>query len=636
MRLITFCLLALLAHPIVAETWYVDNSTGQDDYTGVARNKAFATIQRAVDSAQPGDTILVAPGVYHEFVKWNQSGSADAPITLRAESSGCYETVLTGADESIRNQQVSWDLVDSDLGLYRVPFKYRPVRVLADRVDLLAYPNLADLKALRFVEDDYPGVGHGFAWDSDTQSLYIRLYADGRYGSSDPNDHVIAAAPPTPGGRWGQILNRDDHFLISISNDKPAHIVIDGFTFETPGFAGVDASAGEVTVRNSWFFGCRYAVAGAMDGSTPNVIVENCFYTQFPAFTDCAEVIFKEASQQREKSEWWQKIMHWQRKGGFPPGTRGIGSPYAYETGLVSRIGENWTIQRNWLWETFEGFSAGSVTQSKDSRIINNRIERVCDNAVESENHAQNLIVAGNLIIDAFEPFSWQPLNGSPLPGPIYVYDNIVLQTPEATRMWETTGNTGGAVKLGCKDDRNWQNGKMGDLPRDVTTAPGGFWFAHNTILVPQGRLITSLNSPGRRYEGFYLLNNLVATKQVTQESAFEEIESISFLHNAVWFAEETTDRAEVAAGEGGWDSSTLAPLAIAWYALGANVTQSNEQPLDIGLTDRKLSAPGAVATTVPGEIPLRRTVGAQAFTGPVGPEGAPEPESILSTIIVP
>jgi parallel beta-helix repeat protein len=41
---------------------------------------AFATIQAAIQAAQPGDTVLVKPGVYSERVAWDKPG-----LTLRAE-----------------------------------------------------------------------------------------------------------------------------------------------------------------------------------------------------------------------------------------------------------------------------------------------------------------------------------------------------------------------------------------------------------------------------------------------------------------------------------------------------------------------------------------------------------------------
>lgn len=47
-------------------------------------DKAFTSIQKAVDEAEPGDTVLVYSGVYKENIRFRRSGEPDNPITLRA------------------------------------------------------------------------------------------------------------------------------------------------------------------------------------------------------------------------------------------------------------------------------------------------------------------------------------------------------------------------------------------------------------------------------------------------------------------------------------------------------------------------------------------------------------------------
>ena len=78
MKRIIFCLMVSAATTAVhaaAKTWYVDDDNYNESYTNVAdyvehgfdgtnKDKAFGTIQMAVDKASSGDTILVCPGVY--------------------------------------------------------------------------------------------------------------------------------------------------------------------------------------------------------------------------------------------------------------------------------------------------------------------------------------------------------------------------------------------------------------------------------------------------------------------------------------------------------------------------------------------------------------------------------------------
>jgi hypothetical protein len=53
------------------------------------------TIQAAVDLAQPGDVVLVHPGIYRETVTFARSGTADAPITVRAADPG---VIISGCE----------------------------------------------------------------------------------------------------------------------------------------------------------------------------------------------------------------------------------------------------------------------------------------------------------------------------------------------------------------------------------------------------------------------------------------------------------------------------------------------------------------------------------------------------------
>jgi len=46
--------------------YHVDGASGRDWNNGLSKNRAFASIQEAIDTAQSGDTILVWPGVYSE------------------------------------------------------------------------------------------------------------------------------------------------------------------------------------------------------------------------------------------------------------------------------------------------------------------------------------------------------------------------------------------------------------------------------------------------------------------------------------------------------------------------------------------------------------------------------------------
>jgi len=86
---------ALLVFSVVASTASTNHVSkgGDDSQDGLRRESAFATIQRGVDALEPGDTLLVGPGVYREQVAVEKSGTKAKPITIRAEIAGLTELV---------------------------------------------------------------------------------------------------------------------------------------------------------------------------------------------------------------------------------------------------------------------------------------------------------------------------------------------------------------------------------------------------------------------------------------------------------------------------------------------------------------------------------------------------------------
>jgi len=73
-----------------AATYYVA-TTGVDTATGSAA-QPWRTLQRAANVVNPGDTVLVATGVYRESVRFTRSGTSSQRVVFR-NATGQYPVI---------------------------------------------------------------------------------------------------------------------------------------------------------------------------------------------------------------------------------------------------------------------------------------------------------------------------------------------------------------------------------------------------------------------------------------------------------------------------------------------------------------------------------------------------------------
>ncbi len=439
--------------------------------------------------------------------------------------------IVTNANWEVRAGKRSWVMEDAGLGLYSIPFEWEmPARVLYDGIDLFPYLDLDHLKSFATAENE-PGPRHGYAWDGKLKRLYVRLHEGDRYGSRDPVNHVIAIAPPTGLQREGTLVGAPHHYCFGVLGPGDAHVVFDGFTFETPGVAGVYAEASHVTVRRCWFMGCRTGVAGnyqdqittdptgsdyfsmrldpaQQQRAAAHVTIEYCDYSQTPAFDDLVEVMSNHALRFARDTD---RGVMWARKDphGLPD------QRYTYEIGIAARIGRNWVVRRNHIHDTFEGLSCHATWASIGLLVEENLFERLLDNAVETEDHARDMTVRRNVVIDALEPFSFQPLRGEPWPGPARFEQNIIFNTPEYASLWlPPRPHLRGAFKIGIKTNTWERNPRLVGQkpPKEFLLTPPGIVFANNTVLFPGGRLIDPQGDENIPIRGIRFLNNILAT----------------------------------------------------------------------------------------------------------------------------
>lgn len=517
------CILATTTH---ARTFHVDAVSGDDARDGLTPSSALRSIQRAANLVQAGDEVIIHPGLYLERVtlREDKRGTADAPIVFRADRIAKNRVILSGANRAIRTRKNTWTLVDREALLYSIPCDTpSPGRVTYDGVDLFPYASLSGLQKFTTEwENGTPGPRHGFFYDASNQLLYVRLHASGIYGATDPNQHAMAVSPSNARGSG-----------FTIAGQGPAHVIIEGLTFETPGDTAISTTASNITIRDTWFFGCPYAVRGNNRGealkpdATPHatasdIIIEHCEYTEYSSWNDASELL-RAASLQPGQRAAWSAIWHRKTTGryGLPKGIKN------YENGIAVRMGRGWIIRHNYIHDTFEGLANDGMSNAADVRIHDNVFARICDNAIETENHARNVHIYRNQFLDVFEPFSWQPFGGLPWPGPIYFYQNIITNTPEHAALWQPAPHGGrGVFKIGISL-KNWRDGRNSGLPQSPLAAPlPGLFFFHNTIEFPGGRLFTLMGTRSVPIQNVWFTRNIIATDFVLSTSPEADLPS--------------------------------------------------------------------------------------------------------------
>jgi hypothetical protein len=121
-------------------TLYVATS-GNDSNPGTNASAPLRTIQQAANLSQPGDLILIQPGLYRESVSVPRSGTANQPIVFRGNGA----EYLDGADETIA-AGVAWTF--SGNGVYSHVTGFPTDHVVTEAGRLYHYDTLPDLQAL--------------------------------------------------------------------------------------------------------------------------------------------------------------------------------------------------------------------------------------------------------------------------------------------------------------------------------------------------------------------------------------------------------------------------------------------------------------------------------------------------------
>ncbi len=404
------------------------------------------SIQKAIDRAANGDSIILRDGTYYETIAISKSIALKAEHGGKATLSNAYRGKLQFAAEK------------GALGLYsaRAPWPVRWVMV-GDRF-LYDYIDLANLLTFT-VQPKYSrlsvpreGFHEGFTWADG--KLYIRLE-----GNADPNSVPIEvnsskmdgqsqfmtnaglAAEQTfvrplafpillvydPRNSFGRIKpvyygTAELGVLVSVRADD---VVIEGLRIHLAPHVGVDVrDSKRVTIRDCFFDGFQYAVNTWQ--RSEDLTVEYCEFSGGRLYQR-----MRAAMAGRGGGDTWGTI-YWSRQ----------------EINIVAQKGPGFVFQHNFVYEGFDGIQPRGIATDligkvpdKPSDISYNIFMNIGDNNLEPDGWTRllNLRVHHNLIVDGYDLLSCAPTQR----GPLTVDHNIFYNSPE-------NGLSGGnLVKLG-------------------------------------------------------------------------------------------------------------------------------------------------------------------------------------------
>ncbi len=182
--------------------YYVDQASVQSLGT---REAPFRTVSEAAQCARPGDTVLVAPGVYREAVDPPRGGSGeDSRIVYRAMEPG--RAVLTGAEPL-----TGWEPLGQNLWTASVPNEiFRGNNPYADLID-----------------------GDWFYAEPQQPVHRGQLFAQDRPLMEAGNEEDLEAPPEwmktaSPAGCWhARVMERETVFTVNLYGRSPRDLVME-------------------------------------------------------------------------------------------------------------------------------------------------------------------------------------------------------------------------------------------------------------------------------------------------------------------------------------------------------------------------------------------------------------------------
>lgn len=416
------------------------------------------SIQSALDSAGPGDTVRLVPGIYHENIVFKKSGLIGAPVSLVGAG---VSTILDGADPSLQRVNASdtrWTpFKDETLGLdcYRISLPIAGITLPGvntwvsrsgevgnygcDRL-VATYASLHGLKTNPRGEGIFRDVSH----------VYIRLMA-----GQNPNTIGLSI------GRAPAVIDLAGQ----------SHLRLRSFEIRNGGAYGINLTSNSVcediglhdlTIRNCW--------KGISSESTVGV-VRRLLISRVRVLNGIPDTW-----------EWNGGYIHeigTYAKARFDGPWQGVGM--RLENLEDSEIRECLILGQ---WD-------GMGIRKNRVRIHHNTIGGIIDDGIELESPwSAEIEFFNNYIYDAWTGISVT----SNSPGPIHIYRNVVETTRCQTAMNPKTKNNG----FGIKSGNDWA-GKAENIK-----------FYHNTFYSNSYNLWEKTNDAAPdAWSGYDFVNNV-------------------------------------------------------------------------------------------------------------------------------
>ncbi len=397
--------------------------------------KPGQSLQEAADRLQPGDTLLLAEGTYHQSFKLTKSGTADKPITIKAKAPG--KVIITGAMKttpkfervegaihkpvpaSIKATMEAPKLEKVEGAVYKT--KWIPARkwsgsgtrqawVIADGRNLYNYTSMEEMRTCRRKGRDTTPLEGFFYKDGE---MYIRLL-----GGADPNKASVAISRP------GTTI------LVDIKGRE--HIVLEGLRFHAAPDVAVRVGVRlhphtvckHIVIRDCYFFGFHKAIVGqnvrvdrpggAVEFGPSNVTIEHCQFSNYPTY------------------DWLHYSMHLEQPAWRAMYHSTLGGNAILPGGNVSA----WKIRHCYIHDTYDGIGVAS-TGVKDPKLDHeyayNLLHRCADDNIEFDSiEYAGVRVHHNVILEGQCLLGLSPVQK----GGVTIEHNIVYASGEYGIPW--------------------------------------------------------------------------------------------------------------------------------------------------------------------------------------------------------